>query len=568
MKRLDVNMTTGSVCCQEFPLADVLGGRGLVASLLSSEMEATADPLGPENLLVVCNGLLAGTSAPTAGRLSIGTKSPLTGTIKESNAGGTAGGSLAKLGYRCIVISGASPGPELQILVLDASGGRLEPAGDIAGLSTYAACERLREKYGEDNSIICVGPGAEFGYRFASAQVTDLSGHPARAAGRGGTGTVLASKGLKAIVIHSKGKEKAAYADATAFKQAVTEFAGRLKAHPLTGQVFPAFGTACLVGMVNEMGALPTRNFSEGRFEQAATLSAEHMAEQQGKRGGNMTHSCQAGCTIHCSNVYHDAAGQYLTSGLEYETIGLTGANLGIGDLDVVAAIDRACDEMGVDTMDTGVTIGLAMQAGVISFGDAEGVLGLLREMASGSPLGRELGQGPEPFAKGRGISRIPTVKGQGIAAYDPRGLKGTGVTYATSPMGADHTCGNSIGDMNMNPLTPVGQAALSAKLQTGVSMIDCLGLCLFSGAGLEGEEGMKGLCAMLSALYGGAWDEARAIGLGLEVLALERKFNRAAGFDPKDDDVPAFMRQEPLLPHNSLFDVPKEEMAACCSSC
>lgn len=560
MKLLRVNMSAGEISCGELDERyRLLGGRGLISALLLDEVDPACDPEGPDNRLIICNGLLAGTLAASSGRLSIGGKSPLTGTIKESNAGGTAGLALARLGLRGIVVSGASE--SLKTLVIGPEGARLEDASDLALRGTYDSCDALRARYGEESSIICIGPAGERRYLNSSIQVTDREGHPTRAAARGGLGGVMGARGLKAVVL-LEGKVKPVFADAPRFRAASKAYIQALRAHPMTGNILTKFGTASLVGAVNEMGAIPTRNYSSGNFEGAAALSGEHMAELQAERNGNMTHACQAGCPIACSNVYHGPDGRYLTSGMEYETIALNGSNLSVDDIDVVALIDRLCDDAGLDTMETGATIGVAAEAGLLSYGDSTRVLELIRQMAAGTPLGLELGQGTERFGKSLGVSRLPVVKGQALAGYDPRALKGTGVTCATSPMGADHTAGNTIGMPGLDPLSPEGQVEASRGNQQVMALFDSLGMCIFAGMPAADPEVFGLVGEMLAGVYGGEWTPDRVIALGAEALLRERRFNVLAGITEDEDDVPAFMRTEELKPHNAVFDVPREEMA------
>lgn len=560
MKLLRVDMGTERIQCEDVDERyALLGGRGLVSALLSAELDPTCDPEGPDNMLIICNGLMAGTLAASSGRLSVGGKSPLTGTIKESNAGGTAGLALARLGLRGIVVSGVSR--ELKVLVVGPEGARLEEASELALRGTYDACDRLRARYGAGVSIICIGPAGERRYLNSSIQVTDREGRPARAAARGGLGGVMGARGLKAVVL-LEGCVKPSFADAPRFRAASKAYVQALKAHPMTGSVLTRFGTAALVGAVNEMGAIPTRNYTTGSFEGAAALSGEHMADLQAERQGNMTHACQAGCPIACSNVYNGPDGKYLTSGMEYETIALNGANLCIDDIDVVALIDRQCDDAGLDTMETGATIGVAAEAGLLSYGDSAGVLELIRQMAAGTPLGRELGQGTERFGKSLGVTRIPVVKRQALAGYDPRALKGTGVTCATSPMGADHTAGNTIGMPGLDPLASSGQVEASRDTQQVMALFDSLGMCIFAGMPAADPEVFGLLGEMLAGLYGGEWTPERVMAMGTECLLRERRFNALAGIAEAEDDVPAFMRTEELKPHDTVFDVPREELA------
>ncbi len=560
MELLRVDMTGGKISRVAMDERyRLLGGRGLISALLLDEMDPACDPEGPDNMLIICNGLMAGTLAASSGRLSVGGKSPLTGTIKESNAGGTAGLALAKLGLRGIVVSGVSR--ELKVLVVGPEGAHLEDASELVLRGTYDTCDSLRARYGAGVSIICIGPAGERRYLNSSIQVTDREGRPARAAARGGLGGVMGGRGLKAVVL-LEGNVKPSFADAPRFRAASKAYIQALKVHPMTGNVLTKFGTAALVGAVNEMGAIPTRNYSSGSFEGAAALSGEHMADLQTERHGSMTHACQAGCPIACSNVYNGPDGKYLTSGMEYETIALNGSNLSIDDIDVVALIDRQCDDAGLDTMETGATIGVAAEAGLLSYGDCAKVLELIRQMAVGTPLGVEMGQGTERFGKKLGVTRIPVVKRQALAGYDPRALKGTGVTCATSPMGADHTAGNTIGMPGLDPLSSSGQVEASRGTHQVMALFDSLGMCIFAGMPAADPEVFGLLGEMLAGLYGGEWTPERVIALGTESLRRERRFNALAGIGEEEDDVPAFMRTEELKPHAAVFDVPREELA------
>jgi aldehyde:ferredoxin oxidoreductase len=540
----------------------LFGGRSLIAGILHQEVDAKAEPLGPENKLILCPGLFADTVAPCSGRISVGGKSPLTRTIKEANSGGTMAKRMAALDLRGLVLEGRPQGGEWFVLVVDASGVEFVAARPYLGMNNYRLGEELRKEMGNDISIASIGLAGERGYLNSSIQFTDLDGHPSRSAARGGLGALMGSKGVKAIVFKDVQKTGWEYADKEKFIAANKAFGKAIMAHPFSGQGLPALGTALLVNVTNEMGILPTHNFSRGRFEHAEEISGERIAELQAQRGGKMSHICHHGCLIRCSQVYNDKDGNYLTSGFEYETIGLFGSNCGIRDIDVIATLDKLCDDLGVDTMDTGCALALCMEAGVIAFGDAEGALRLAREMIEGTELGRVLGNGTEATGRHLGVKRIPTVKGQSMAAYDPRGLKGTGVTYATSPMGADHTAGNSIGDHSLGGTNKNGQVKLSRNLQIVMTVFDSLGMCIFSGICCEDPEALGHLVDMAAAKFGGDWDVNRLMGLGVQSLTLEKQFNKAAGFTAKDDRLPEFMYTEVLESVGGCFDISDEELA------
>lgn len=371
----------------------------------------------------------------------------------------------------------------------------------------------------------------------------------------------MGSKRLKAIVLDTSGPSRVSYANQALFQQASRNYTRGILANPLSGQALPALGTAVLVNLVNSIGALPTRNFSSGNFDGSEEISGEHLLDIQKSRGGSNGHPCHPGCVIRCSNIYHDQNGQYLTAGFEYETIGMNGANCGINDLDTIAYIDRLCDDFGIDTMETGATIAVCMEAGMLAFGDAHGAIKLIDEMIQGTDLGVNLGMGTEHMGNRLAVKRIPTVKGQAMAAYDPRSLKGTGVTYATSPMGADHTAGNAIGNPTVDATLKDGQVSLSTNLQVGMATFDCLGMCIFSGFCTEDNLNVSYLVDMVKGLVGGDWDADRLFGLGVQTIALEKKFNRAAGLTELDNRLPDFMRHEPLPPHNTVFDIEEHEL-------
>ncbi|KKM09922.1 aldehyde:ferredoxin oxidoreductase [Clostridiales bacterium PH28_bin88] len=540
-----------------------LGGRGLTSRVLLDEVDPTCDPLGDGNKLVIAPGLLAGTVAPCSGRLSVGAKSPLTGGIKESNAGGTVAQKLARLGIKAVIIEG-KPAAGPYLLEINKRGARLVAAGEYRGMGNYALMGILRERYGPRCGFLTVGPAGEHGYALASIAVSDPEGRPSRHCGRGGMGAVLGARGIKVVVVDDSGCAGVDVADPDSFRRVSREWAqGLVKGR----KILTDYGTANLVLPMNALGGLPTRNYQAGTFEQAGEISGERLQEVIIQRGGKPSHACHPGCVIRCSNVYHDHEGNYLTSSLEYETIGLLGANCGIGDLDAIARMDRFCDDFGIDTMETGVTMGLAMEAGLVPFGSAGGVCGLLQEMKNGSVLGRVLGQGAAVTGRVLGVRRVPAVKGQSLSAYDPRGLKGTGVTYATSPMGADHTAGNCLpGRTGFRPETSggfpphqdEGQDQLSRDLQVMTAVCDLAGLCFFVGVS---RENMDVTAQLLGAIRGSSLTGEQVLDLGRQVLVTERTFNRLAGISEVHDDLPEWFRREPLPPHHLTFGVPREKL-------
>ena len=567
---LRINMTDQTA--KEEPIAAAyagLGGRGLTSRIVAEEVPPLCHPLGLENKLVIAPGLLGGTTAACSGRLSVGAKSPLTGGIKESNAGGTAAQKLARLGIAAIIIEGKPPNGALWKLVIDKKGSVLLPAKDLRKANNYRAVEKLTGEHGEKASYITIGTAGERLMSAASIAVTDLENRPTRHAGRGGLGAVMGSKGLKAVVVDDKGAPAVAIKNKEAFKQAAQKFAKALREHPVTGEGLPTYGTNVLTNIVNEAGGLPTRNFRSGRFEDAAKVSGETQREIILKRGGVATHACHRGCVIRCSRIYMDKKKKFLTKGPEYETIWANGPNCGINDLDVIARLDRLYDDIGLDTIEMGATLGVLMEAGQIEFGDGKGAIKLIREeVGKATPLGRIMGGGTAVTGQVFGVERVPVVKRQALPAYDPRSVKGIGVTYATTPMGADHTAGYSVTANvlgvggNIDPLKPGGQVELSRNLQIATGAIDSVGLCLFVAfAVLDIPEAFDAIYEMINAQYGLDLGPDDVAGLGMDVLRTEREFNKRAGFTAEDDRLPRFFETEKLPPHDVVFDVSHQEL-------
>jgi aldehyde:ferredoxin oxidoreductase len=538
-----------------------LGGRALTSNVVASEVEPTTDPLGSGNLLVFATGVLAGTAVPNGGRLSVGAKSPLTGTIKEANAGGLAARKLATLGLRAVKVAGKAP--VLSVLELSVAGGKLTAAPELAGLRSRATVAELRKRYGDKVAIICIGPAGELQLKSACVLVTTPDFH-LRAAARGGLGAVMGSKNLKAVVIDDAGAPGVQVAAPAAVRAAAAALSKGIVSHPAMGAL-KALGSPMLIDVASELGCLPTKNFSAGVFEGAPQITGSHMVELLANRPGSVAqHSCMPGCVVRCSQVYTDEHGNELTSGIEYETLGLLGSNCLITDLDQLARIDGLCDDLGVDTIEIGAAVGVAMEAGLIPWGDGKAVYELLEKIPIGDERARLLASGCVATGKALGVARVPAVKGQGIAAWEPRVLKGTGVTYATSPMGADHTAGNALPSptSDYDPSSPHGQVEMSEFLQAYFAGIDSLGFCLFpSLALLDIPELQTTLISAVAAISGSELPEDFLISLGKQTVLTEREFNRRAGFTAADDRLPAFMVTEALPPTGNRFDVSEDDL-------
>lgn len=566
-KILRVNMTDLTATFEKAPdRYKNLGGRGLTSTIVADEVPATAHPLGPSNKLVIAPGIVTGTAAPSSGRVSVGAKSPLTGGIKESNAGGLAGQKLARLGIKALIVEGAPADDKWYMLKVDKNGASLSPADDLAGKGMYEVDTMLWKKHGKV-AIVGIGPAGEMKMAMAGVSINDMENGPGRYAGRGGLGAVMGSKGLKAIVIDDSGTPPVQAPDQERFRAATRALTSGLRAHPVTSETLPTYGTAALINVMNEAGGLPTRNFSSGRFEGAAKISGERINElvKERKGEGRVGHGCHPGCIIRCSNIFPNEEGKAVTACVEYESDWALGANCGIDDLDAVAEMVRLCNDIGLDTIEAGVAIGVAMEGGLIKFGDAKGAINLLKEVGKGSPVGRLIGGGCALVGKALGVERVPAVKNQGMPAYEPRAVKGIGVTYATTPMGADHTAGYTVAPEilgvggKLDPLTvDESKADASRAFQAVTAFVDSTGYCLFiTFSTVDNPEAEQGMIDSVNAMLGTNWKTADIVEYGKQVLKTEREFNKRAGFTNADDRLPEFMYREPLPPHNTVFDVP-----------
>jgi aldehyde:ferredoxin oxidoreductase len=545
-----VDMSNYTVSIEPYPSDwKILGGRALSARILLEECDPECDPLGPDNVLVLAPGVLAGSAAPTSGRLSVGGKSPLTNGIKEANVGGNPGQDLMKLGYRGIVVKGQPADAESRhALEVTASGACLIAADEHKGKWNYALIEDLAKSYSKTASFVSIGPAGEMRLSGASVACTDAEQdrHPARHAGRGGLGAVMGSKGLKFISVDPERKPVR--------KPAKKEFYGLGKKYSKTylagpaKEPFPKWGTSALVEEADQLYTFPYKNRVEGRSPDVHTLDGMRIVESFEERGGGM-HNCMTGCIVQCSNIVNDAEGNYKTSALEFETLTLLGSNCAIASWEDVADLDRLCDEIGVDTIETGAALGVYMDSGGIEFGDAEGAKRILREIAEGTELGRAIGDGALAIGKKRKHHRIPVVKGQALPAWDPRPLKAAGVTYCTSPMGADHTAG-----LIVEPGQPYEEAVrASQESQIVNAVVDSSGFCQFLMTNLDEVREFYG------AFFGEDVSRDQIADLGWRCLEDEWEFNRRAGFGAEDDLMPNCMKEDAIGPEKLVWDLDPE---------
>lgn len=537
------------------------GGRLLISKFLLREVPPTCDPLGRFNKLVVAPGLLGDTMVTTTGKFSVGGKSPLTHGVKESDVGGEAGKKIARLGIKAVVLEDLPEKSNPKVLVITSKETRLSEFPGLRGKFVSETIRLLREEFGREVGIICIGPAGEMKMVAAGVAVSDANDIQVRYAARGGLGAVMGSKGIKAIVVDDSDAVTPQVFDEALLREASKTLAQAILEDPKTENRHK-FGTPAILMVANELGLLPTRNFSSGRFEKAEEIAGERVADVIAARGGEGRSGtpCLRGCVISCSNVFPDPSGKKTVASIQYENITLLGPNCGIGNLDDIAELNHLCNEVGVDAIETGAAIGVAMEAGVIPFGDAEGAKDLIRQIGQGTYLGRILGNGVVITGRLLGVRRIPAIKGQAIPGYDPRALKGNGVTYITSPMGADHTAGNAFETAKtVDPIGKENQVENSRRLQIRAAILDTMGLCLFTRPPFMKRPELFAL--FLKGRYG--WDVTYedVQKIGIDALETEREFNRRAGVSEEFFDIPEFMREEPLPPRNSVYDISMEEM-------
>lgn len=513
-----------------------LGGRGLGAYWLYTHMEAGTDPLGPDNQLVFGVGPLTGTRAPASGRVSVSAKSPLTGTIFDSNAGGSFGARLKSCGYDALVVTGRSAFPVY--LVVSPGAVSLEPAGDLWGQDTRQAYRHLARSGGPGCSVVCIGPAGENQVRFASIAVDGR-----RSLGRGGLGAVMGAKKLKGIVV--RGSVPTAVADPDGAHFICYEMEKTLKANPVTSQALPEFGTAVLVNLLNRAGAWPSYNFRQSSFPGAEAISGEALADRLLEK----RYACYR-CPIGCGRLTRTALER--GEGPEYETIWALGANLGIGDLEAIAEANYLCNRLGLDTISTGGTLACAAELGGlgVEFGRPESLRPLIEKIAYRRDTGNELAEGSRRLAEKYGRPELAMqVKGLELPAYDPRGLKGQGLAYATSNRGGCHLRANMLGPeilgtpKRVNRLAWAGKAGLVIVMQHTAAVLDSLVMCKFTSFALGDEHYAR----LLSRVTGEEYRPQDLQVIGERIWTLERLFNLREGFAAADDALPLRLTSTPV---------------------
>ncbi len=551
--RLDLSQRTSAV--EELP-AEVarryLGGRGLGAYLALRERLYAVQPLAPENLLVFAPGPLTGTGAPASGRYSVTSRSPLTGTVFDGNSGGNFGNALRRLGWDYLVVTGLLDEPGCVTVGLGSSTGRFDgpgdvavrPAGELRGAEVPVTLARLRELHPASEAAV-IGPAGERGVLFAS-----IVNNRGRSIGRGGLGAVMGSKRLKALVVGGRGEHRPPVADPERLEFIVYEAEKLLKANPITSTALPEFGTSVLVNVLDQAGALPTRNHREGRFEGAAAISGEVLKRDHVKR-----RSACRGCIIGCAR--RTEAGGQSGEGPEYESIWAFGAQCGVSDLTAIVQANYACNRAGMDTITMGSTIACAMELTELGllpdgprFGDARAIIDLAEATATGEGLGDGLGLGSARFAALHGRAELSmSVKQMEIPAYDPRGMKAQGLAYATSNRGGCHLRANMLGPeilgvpKMVDRFATLGKAGLLINLQNLNAVLDSLSVCKFTAFAMKEDY----FARQLAAVWGEPVEPQELLLLGERIWNAERLFNLAAGFTRADDTLPARLLHEPV---------------------
>ncbi len=563
-KILRVNLQSQEITSEEITPAHpymFFAGRSLSSKIIAEEVPPKTDPLGRKNKLIFATGFLTGTPCPNSGRISIGAKSPLTGGIKESNVGGRAPALLGRHDIRAIICENVAEN-WLLLLVEPAGNIKIIPCEDLQSKNNYELSIILRERYGKNCGIFSIGIAGEKCLKSASIASIDMEGYPSRHAGRGGMGTVMGSKKLKAIVVQPPEKTKITYSDVKTFRTVAKTWGKALYA---AKRSFSKFGTLIGLTTMNSLNALPTQNYRRGSFQDVDKISAESLYDFILENNGRNGIPCSPGCVIKCSNLLKNAKGEHITSSLEYETVALNGSNLLINSIEKLAEIDHVCDDLGVDTIEMGNAVGVFMETGKIQWGDADRVIDLIKGIATDNPDSLIVAQGAFQTGLHFNISRVAHVKQQGLPGYDPRSFKGMGVTFITSPMGGDHTAGSAIANRNPYPDRSYGKVyegehkvVLSKELQIFTMIHDAVGQCFFVGPTYES---VPLLIQLLNARYGWNLTPEELIDWSKSWILLERNFNDVEGL-PAVDNLPQFMLMEQLEDNpDRKWDVSAEEL-------
>lgn len=552
-KIIRVNLTNQTIKVEDLK-ADwakrFLGGRGLASRYLFEEIDPKVDPFSPENKLIITTGPLTGTSVPTGGRYMVVTKSPLSETIACSNSGGFFGAELKIAGYDMIIVEGKAEKPVY--LAIEDEKIEIKDASHLWGKLVSETTDILKETYEDKAKALAIGPAGEKLVRFA-AVINDYD----RAAGRSGVGAVMGSKNLKAIVV--RGTKGVAVADEQKVKDVVASKIKILRENPVTGEGLPAYGTAILVNIINEHGIFPVANFQKAYTPYADNISGETMS----KTILTKKHACFR-CPIACGRVVKLKDGREV-GGPEYETVWAFGADCEVYDLNAISEANYWCNEYGLDTISTGTTIAAAMelyQRGYIKdeelasdgislrFGDPEAIVGWTIKIGKREGLGDKLAEGSYRLCKLYGAPDLSmTVKKLELPAYDPRGVQGHGLVYATANRGGCHVRGYMISaeilgiPQKLDRFSTENKAQWAKLFQDLTAVIDSLGMCLFTSFALT----LKDYTDLMNAVCGTSYTEEEMLRAGERIYNLERFFNLKAGIDPSQDTLPKRLLEEPI---------------------
>ncbi|OEH86115.1 aldehyde ferredoxin oxidoreductase [Desulfuribacillus stibiiarsenatis] len=550
-KLLRVDLSSNSVNVEPLSLEKAvafIGGRGLAGKLIAEEIPAGIDALSEQNKLIIATGLLTGTTAPTAGRYMVVTKSPLNNTIASSNSGGFWGAELKFAGYDMVIIEGKASAP-VYIYINDDQI-EIRPADKYWGKWVAETTDELLEEVGDAKArVLTIGPAGEKLSRIAS-----IMNEKDRAAGRTGVGAVMGSKNLKAIVV--RGTNKVEVADADKYKEVISGIMKKIRENGVTGQGLPAYGTAILVNIINENGSLPTNNFQESYFDEADQISGEELAEKYLERK-DPCFRCPIACGRYCKFDGDESGGP------EYESVWAYGSNCGVSDLTAILKANKMCNELGLDTISAGATIAAAMelvQRGIIKpeevdgpaleWGSSEAIVEWTRKMGLGEGLGAKLAMGSANLCAEYGSPELSmSVKKQELPAYDPRGIQGIGLNYATSNRGGCHVRGYLVSPEilgipeKLDRFSIEGKAEWAKVFQDLTAVIDSLGLCLFTSFALSAQDYVD----LYNAVSGKNITVDDLLTTGDRIWNVERLFNMQEGYTSKDDTLPKRLLEEEI---------------------
>ncbi|RKD28809.1 aldehyde ferredoxin oxidoreductase family protein [Thermohalobacter berrensis] len=549
-KLLRINLREKTVKTEDLDLEKAkkyIGGRGLGTKILMEEVDPKVDPLSPENKLIFMTGPLTGTPTPTGGRYMAITKSPLTGTVACSNSGGHWGAELKYAGYDGIVFEEKADSPVYISIENDTV--EVKDASELWGKTVSETTEALLEKSPEKSKVLTIGPAGE-----KLSKIAAIMNDKDRAAGRSGVGAVMGSKNLKAIVV--RGTNKVNVYDSDKLKAVFSDSLKKIKENGVTGEGLPTYGTAVLVNIINENGVLPTNNFQKAQFDKADDISGETLAEKYLVKR-EACHRCPIGCGRYCK--VDDIEG----GGPEYETLWAFGSDCGVSDLKSVIKANYWCNELGLDTISAGATIAAAMELyekgyvkddeldGLsLEFGNGEAVVEWTKKMGRREGFGDKLAEGSYRLAEMYGVPELSmSVKKQELPAYDPRGIQGHGLQYATSNRGGCHVRGYMISPEILGEPEKLDRFSLEGKtewaktFQDITASIDSLGLCLFTSFALGAEDYGE----LYNAVCGTDYTGETILEAGERIWNLERIFNLRAGIDPKEDKLPKRLLKDPI---------------------